>query len=129
MDKTTQPAKQKPATVQDFLRDLVKEAIKPENAMERPALIAGYAKQMEQRFLVPSIENKRAVLSGMQLARRIVLRRTEVPKDAKIPVRDETVLAGEACADAIDWNISKIEELQDSQDWQKYVTGDWQNVR
>lgn len=42
-----------------------------------------------------------AEVAGMERARQIVLRRTEIPRDAKNPTRDAVVVLGEEIADLI----------------------------
>lgn len=45
---------------------------------------------------------------GMKQAKSRVLRRTEIPKDAKNPTRDATVILGEQIADIIEGDIAAL---------------------
>jgi hypothetical protein len=49
-----------------------------------------------------------AQINGMRLAKARVLRRTEVPKDARNPTRDYVVFLGEQIADIIQTDIDKL---------------------
>ena len=52
-----------------------------------------------------------AQIKGMEQAKSRVLRRTEIPKDAKNPTRDATVILGEQIADIIDGDIAELNQL------------------
>jgi hypothetical protein len=54
---------------------------------------------------------KQAEIEGMQQAKSRVLRRTEIPKDAKNPTRDFIVILGEEIARFIDQDIVELEAL------------------
>jgi hypothetical protein len=45
----------------------------------------------------------------MKQAKARVLRRTEIPKDAKNPTRDVVVEIGEVCADIIEQDIQELQ--------------------
>lgn len=53
-----------------------------------------------------------ARIAGMKTARDRVLRRTEIPKDAKNPTRDMIVVIGEECARIIDEDIAALQTNQ-----------------
>jgi transcriptional regulator with XRE-family HTH domain len=63
-----------------------------------------------------SQERKKAKIEGMRKARLRVLRRTEVPKDARNPTRDYVVILGEQIADIIEDDIKQLrsEEKEES---------------
>lgn len=46
---------------------------------------------------------------GMEQAKSQVLRRTEIPRDAKNPTRDIVVVVGEECARIIDEDIKELQ--------------------
>jgi hypothetical protein len=50
----------------------------------------------------------RGRLAGMEQAKSRVLRRTEIPKDAKNPTRDVVVEVGEVCAEIIEQDIAEL---------------------
>lgn len=50
-----------------------------------------------------------ARLEGLQQAQSIVLRRTEIPKDAKTPTRDAIVILGEEIANIIQQDIEALQ--------------------
>lgn len=52
-------------------------------------------------------------IEGMEQAKSRVLRRTEIPKNAKNPTRDATVYLGEAIADIIDDDIKQLEATKE----------------
>jgi len=56
------------------------------------------------------IEKLRAKIDSMQQAKSRVLRRTEIPADAKEPTRDIVVITGEECAKIIDLDIANLTE-------------------
>lgn len=49
-------------------------------------------------------------ISGMEQARDRVLRRTEIPADARNPTRDAVVIIGEECARIINGDIAALKE-------------------
>ena len=49
--------------------------------------------------------------TGMKQAKSRVLRRTEIPKDAKNPTRDIVVITGEECARIIQQDIDELQTL------------------
>lgn len=49
-----------------------------------------------------------AEIVGMERAKARVLRRTEIPSDAKNPTRDIVVIIGEECARIIDQDIAEL---------------------
>lgn len=51
-----------------------------------------------------------AQISGMQQAKSRVLRRTEIPKDARNPTRDTIVIIGEQIADIIQRDIDALKQ-------------------
>lgn len=55
---------------------------------------------------------REAKIQGMQSAKSRVLRRTEIPKDAKNPTRDHIVYLGEHIADIIQQDIDKLTHPQ-----------------
>lgn len=61
--------------------------------------------------LTPAAQ-ERAVAQGMRRARDIVLRRTEIPKDAKNPTRDYVVILGEEIAELIERELTAQPEKQ-----------------
>lgn len=77
---------------------------KPDNPIDRAQAVKA----------IDHLANKRALeakLEGMKLAKSRVLRRTEIPKDAKEPTRDIVVVIGEECARIIDLDIQELEAL------------------
>lgn len=63
------------------------------------------AKQIYAALQLAEID---AEIRGMQNAKNRVLRRTEIPSDAKNPTRDATVYLGEAIADIIQADIESL---------------------
>jgi len=55
---------------------------------------------------------REARIDGMEQAKSRVLRRTEIPKDAKEPTRDIVVEIGELCAEIIDRDIAHLKETE-----------------
>lgn len=53
-------------------------------------------------------EKVKARVEGLREAKQIVIRRTEIPADAKNPTRDQTVIIGEACAEAINYRLAQL---------------------
>jgi hypothetical protein len=53
-------------------------------------------------------ECDKARIAGMEQAKSRVLRRTEIPKDARNPTRDSTVILGEQIADIIQGDIDQL---------------------
>ena len=73
---------------------------------ENPPIIkARQAKAQLQRIY--AIERQ----TGMKQAKSRVLRRTEIPKDAKNPTRDIVVITGEECARIIQQDIDALQTL------------------
>ena len=71
----------------------------------------GKIKQLKQTIISQiEIEKLRARIDAMQQAKSRVLRRTEIPADAKEPTRDIVVITGEECARIIDLDISDLTE-------------------
>lgn len=54
-----------------------------------------------------------AKVEGMELAKSRVLRRTEIPRDAKNPTRDYVVILGEQIAQFIDDDIATLKQAQE----------------
>lgn len=50
----------------------------------------------------------KSYINGLRKAKSIVLRRTEIPKDAKEPTRDAVVILGEEIAEIIDQEIRYV---------------------
>ena len=71
----------------------------------------GKIKQLKQLVISQiEIEKLRARIESMQQAKSRVLRRTEIPADAKEPTRDIVVITGEECARIIDLDIDDLTE-------------------
>jgi len=63
------------------------------------------------RQAIQSLINRKVVegkVEATRLARDRVLRRTEIPADAKNPTRDSTVILGEYIADIIQGDIDRL---------------------
>jgi len=85
---------------QDFVDDLIgRERL----AKAKQAILNRYISKEKVREA-----EIRARIEGMEQAKSRVLRRTEIPKDAKNPTRDVVVEIGEVCADIIQQDIAEL---------------------
>ena len=55
---------------------------------------------------------REARIDGMEQAKSRVLRRTEIPRDAKNPTRDVVVEIGEVCAEIIQQDIDNLKSKE-----------------
>jgi len=67
-----------------------------------------YTKYAEKAAALLSSEVEKARLEGMESAKARVLRRTEIPSDARNPTRDWVVILGEEIAGFIDQDIAEL---------------------
>lgn len=113
MSKMSTPEKimSKPAkpVVSDELEEKVLRIIWARENGERIPMSIVNRQCKELKQLLHSYGDKRE-LDGMQKAKSRVLRRTEIPADAKNPTRDYVVILGEQIANIIEGDIAELKQ-------------------
>jgi len=88
----------------------------PEDIRERVfSILMRYAGSFDERESIDEVillleeVDRKARIAGMEQACSRVLRRTEIPKDAKNPTRDIVAMVGEECARIISEDIAQLQ--------------------
>lgn len=84
----------------------------PSNSNKFRYNLFAYIDEVMQQAIIKAMNE--ATIKELEALRKDLLRRTEIPSDAKFPTRDLVVITGEVCADLVQERIKALKRLGES---------------